>query len=96
MSGDLRTHHDDLAAMQGDFSAYRDAIARFRTTATTVTLAPDVRRHVDADLVPATDRVLADLDTLSTTPDQSRLTDAADRLETDSQAMVTAATAAVG
>ncbi|MDT7745727.1 MAG: hypothetical protein QOE59_4805, partial [Actinomycetota bacterium] len=96
MSTDIQSHRGDLDAMQNDFSAYRDAIARFRTTATTVTLAPDVRQRVDADLVPAIDRTLADLDTLSTTRDQSRLSDAADRLQTDSQAMVTAATAAVG
>ena len=96
MSTDMQSHRGDLDAMQNDFSAYRDAIAKFRTTATTVTLAPDVRQRVDADLVPAIDRTLADLDTLSTTRNQSRLSDAADRLQTDSQAMVTAATAAVG
>lgn len=96
MSTDLRSHRGDLDAMQQDFSAYRDAIARFRTTATTVTLPPDVRQRVDADLVPAIDRTLADLDTLSTSQNQSRLSDAADRLQIDSQAMVTAATAAVG
>ena len=96
MSTDIRSHRGDLDAMQNDFSAYRDAIARFRTTTTTATLAPDVRQRVDADLVPAIDRTLADLDTLSTTRNQSRLSDAADRLQTDSQAMVTAATAAVG
>jgi hypothetical protein len=96
MSGDLDEHSGDLNAMQGDFAAYRDAISRFRTTATTVTLSPDVRQKVDADLVPAIDRVLADLNTLSTSSSQSTLTGAADRLQTDSQAMVTAATAAVG
>lgn len=96
MSTDIQSHRGDLGAMQNDFSAYRDAIARFRTTATTVTLAPDVRQRVDADLVPAIDRTLADLDTMSTSQNQSRLSDAADRLQTDSQAMVTAATAAVG
>jgi hypothetical protein len=96
MSTDIQSHRGDLGAMQNDFSAYRDAIARFRTTATTVTLAPDVRQRVDADLVPAIDRTLADLDTLSTSQNRSRLSDAADRLQTDSQAMVTAATAAVG
>jgi hypothetical protein len=96
MSSDLDEHRGDLTAMQGDFAAYRDAIAQFRTTATTVTLAPDVRAKVDADLVPAIDRVLADLDTLSTSSGQSTLSAAADRLQGDSQAMVTAATAAVG
>ena len=96
MSTDIRSHHGDLEAMQNDFSAYRDAIAKFRTTATTVTLSPDVRAAVDADLVPAIDRTLADLDTLSTSRNQSTLSDAADRLQTDSQAMVTAATAAIG
>ena len=96
MSGDLDNHSGDLNAMQGDFAAYRDAISRFRTTATTVTLSPDVRQKVDADLVPAIDRVLADLNTLSTSSSQGTLTGAADRLQTDSQAMVTAATAAVG
>jgi uncharacterized protein DUF4190 len=96
MSTDIQSHRGDLDAMQNDFSAYRDAVARFRTTATTATLAPDVRQRVDADLVPAIDRTLADLDALSTTRNQSRLSDAADRLQTDSQAMVTAATAAVG
>jgi hypothetical protein len=96
MSTDIQSHRGDLDAMQNDFGAYRDAITRFRTTATTVALAPDVRQRVDADLVPAIDRTLADLDTLSTSQNQSRLSDAADRLQTDSQAMVTAATAAVG
>ena len=46
--------------------------------------------------MPAIDRTLADLDTLSTTQNQSRLSAAADRLQTDSQALVAAATAAVG
>ncbi len=96
MSSSLQSHRGDLDAMQGDFSTYRDAIARFRTTATTVTLSPEVRAKVDADLVPAIDRTLADLDTMSTSQSQSALSDAADRLQTDSQAMVTAATAAVG
>lgn len=96
MSSDLDRHSGDLNAMRGDFAAYRDAISSFRTTATTATLAPDVRQKVDADLVPAIDRVLADLNTLSTSSSQSRLTGAADRLQGDSQAMVTAATAAVG
>ena len=96
MSGDLDKHTGDLNAMQGDFAAYRAAISQFRTTASTATLSPDVRQKVDADLVPAIDRVLADLDTLSTSSSQSRLSGAADRLQTDSQAMVTAATAAVG
>ena len=96
MSTDIRSHRGDLDAMQKDFSAYRDSIVRFRTTATTVGLPPEVRAKVDADLVPAIDRTLADLDTLSTSQSQSRLSDAADRLQTDSQAMVTAATTAVG
>ncbi|HEY2226006.1 DUF4190 domain-containing protein [Actinomycetospora sp.] len=96
MSADLDRHSGDLDAMQGDFSAYREAISGFRTTATTVAVTPDVRQKVDANLVPAIDRVLADLDTLSTSSSQSRLSGAADRLQTDSQAMVTAATAAVG
>jgi len=51
---------------------------------------------VDAARVPAIDRTLADLDTLSTSRNQGTLSDAADRLQTDSQAMVTAATAAIG
>jgi uncharacterized protein DUF4190 len=96
MSSDLQSHRGDLDAMQQDFSAYRDSIVRFRTTATTVGLSPEVRAKVDADLVPAIDRTLADLDALSTSQSQSRLSDAADRLEIDSQAMVAAATAAVG
>jgi hypothetical protein len=96
MSTDIQAHRGDLDAMQGDFRTYRDAIAQFRTTATTVSLSPAVRAKVDTDLVPAIDRVLADLDTLSTSSNQSRLSSAADALETDSQAMVTAATAAVG
>ena len=86
----------DLDAMQNDFSAYRDAIAKFRTTATTVTLAPEVRQRVDADLRagdrPDPRRPGHPVDDAN----QSRLSDAADRLQTDSQAMVTAATAAVG
>ncbi len=45
---------------------------------------------------PAIDRTLADLDTLSTSRNQNTLSDAADRLQTGSQAMVTAATAAIG
>ncbi|NMO89281.1 DUF4190 domain-containing protein [Actinomycetospora sp. TBRC 11914] len=96
MSTDLETHRGDLDAMQADFKAYRDAIAQFRTTATTVSLSPAARQKVDAELVPAIDRVLADLDTLSTSSSQSRLSAAADALQPDSQAMVTAATAAVG
>ena len=96
MSTDIQSHRGDLDAMQRDFAAYRDAIAKFRTTATTVTLSPEVRAKVDADLIPAIDRTLADLDTLSTTQNQSRLSAAADRLQTDSQALVAAATAAIG
>jgi hypothetical protein len=96
MSSDLQSHRGDLDAMQQDFSAYRDSIVRFRTTATTVGLSPEVRAKVDADLVPAIDRTLADLDALSTSQSQSRISDATDRLEIDSQAMVAAATAAVG
>ena len=96
MSTDIQSHRGDLDAMQRDFATYRDAIAKFRTTATTVTLAPEVRAKVDADLIPACDRTLADLDTLSTTHDQDRLSAAADRLQTDSQALVAAATAAIG
>jgi hypothetical protein len=95
MSSALQTHRGDLDAIQGDFTTYRDAIARFRTTEGTANLSPEVRQKVDADLIPATDRVLADLDTLSSTSDQSRLSSAADALVTDSQAMVTAATAAM-
>jgi peptidyl-prolyl cis-trans isomerase B (cyclophilin B) len=96
MSTDIQSHRGDLDAMQRDFAAYRDAIAKFRTTATTVTLSPEVRAKVDADLIPAIDRTLADLDTLSTTQNQDKLSAAADRLQTDSQALVTAATAAIG
>jgi Domain of unknown function (DUF4190) len=96
MSSALQTHRGDLGAIQGDFTTYRDAIVRFRTTEGAANLSPEVRQKVDADLVPATDRVLADLDTLSSSSDQSRLSSAADALETDSQAMVTAATAAMG
>jgi hypothetical protein len=96
MSTDIQSHRGDLDAMQRDFAAYRDAIAKFRTTATTVTLSPEVRAKVDADLIPAIDRTLADLDTLSTTQNQGKLSAAADRLQTDSQALVTAATAAIG
>ena len=64
MSGDLDERTVVLNAMQGDFAVYRAAISQFRTTASTATLSPDVRQKVDADLVPAIDRVLADLDTL--------------------------------
>ena len=96
MSSALQTHKGDLDAIRGDFATYRAAIAQFRTTASTANLSPEVRQKVDADLIPATDRVLADLDTLSTSSDQSRLSSAADALEADSQAMVTAATAAMG
>jgi hypothetical protein len=96
MSTDIQSHRGDLDAMQRDFASYRDAIAKFRTTATTVTLSPEVRAKVDADLIPAIDRTLADLDTLSTTQNQDTLSAAADRLQTDSQALVTAATAAIG
>ena len=96
MSTDIQSHRGDLDAMQRDFAAYRDAIAKFRTTATTVPLSPEVRAKVDADLIPAIDRTLADLDTLSTTQNQGKLSAAADRLQTDSQALVTAATAAIG
>jgi hypothetical protein len=96
MSSNLQQHSGDLDAIHGDIATYRTAIAQFRTTATTATLSPDVRHKVDTDLVPAIDRVLSDLDTLSSSSSQSKLSAAADRLQTDSQAMVTAATAAVG
>lgn len=96
MSDDLDQHSGDLDAMQGDFARYRTAIQAFRDDATSAQLSPATRAQVDRDLVPAVDRVLADLDVLSSSSSQSRLTSAADALQTDSSAMVGAAQQVIG
>jgi hypothetical protein len=72
-SDELTAHGGDTRAQQRDCAVQRDAARHFRTTVADLAFAPADRARVDAELLPATDRMLTDLDTMVATSSTSRL-----------------------
>jgi len=72
-SDELAAHGGDTRAQQRDCAVQRDAARRFRTAVADLAFAPADRARVDAQLLPATDRMLTDLDTMVATSSTSRL-----------------------
>jgi hypothetical protein len=72
-SDELAAHGGDTRAQQRDCAVHRDATRRFHTVVAGLAFAPADRARVDTELLPATDRLLADLDTMVATTSTSRL-----------------------
>jgi hypothetical protein len=72
-SDQLAAHGGDTRAQQRDCAVHREAARRFRAAVADLAFASGDRARVDAELLPAADRMLADLDTMVATPSLSRL-----------------------
>lgn len=96
LSSDFESHSGDLAAMKQDLAAYRDQVQMFRDTVAAADLPADQRARVDGQLLPAIDKVLADLDAIAKASGQSKLEAAAGAFDTDNPAMVETASTVIG
>ncbi|MDL5157878.1 DUF4190 domain-containing protein [Actinomycetospora termitidis] len=96
LSENLDQHSGDLDAIKADVATYRDELQRFRDTASTVQLSPELRSQVDSRMLPAVDQVLTDLNTIVSSSSSSKVQAAASALSDDATAMANEVTAVIG
>ncbi|MEJ2867033.1 DUF4190 domain-containing protein [Actinomycetospora sp. OC33-EN08] len=96
LSENLDAHTGDLDAIKADVATYRDELQRFRDTAASVQLSPELRSQVDSRMLPAIDQVLTDLNTIVSSSSSSKVQAAASALSDDATAMANEVTAVIG
>ncbi|WP_018332995.1 DUF4190 domain-containing protein [Actinomycetospora chiangmaiensis] len=96
LNADFGSHTGDLAAMKQDLATYRAAVQTFRDKAAAADVPAAQRSQIDGTLVPAVDKVLADLDAIAGATGQKKLESAAGDFDTDNPAMVQAASTVIG
>ncbi|WP_433801380.1 DUF4190 domain-containing protein [Actinomycetospora sp. CA-084318] len=87
--------HDEIGELKADLAEYRAAVQTFRDTVAAADLPAEQRAKVDAQLIPAVDKVLADLDAMGRATTQSSMQTAASAFDTDNPAMAEVASTVI-
>ncbi|MCD2188687.1 DUF4190 domain-containing protein [Actinomycetospora soli] len=87
--------HDQISELKADLAEYRAAVQTFRDTVVAADLPAEQRAEVDARLIPAVDKVLADLDAMGKATTQSSMQAAASAFDTDNPAMAEVASTVI-